>query len=105
MYDDNGNMNEDFSLEMETLVPVIFKVIVFFIMSFQVVIYSSSDFQEYYLAYIINRGDISRKNALINVFLFILHLLVMHVLLADKKIYAGNCKNNGKKYYGAGYLL
>ncbi|MCQ2816539.1 MAG: hypothetical protein MJ252_04645, partial [archaeon] len=72
MYDNQKKIIEhmNFVIEWERVIPVIFKAIVYFIMSFQVVIFSSADFQEFYLGYIITKNDKARKSALINVFFF-----------------------------------
>ena len=54
----------------EEIALVIAKVLLFFFMSLQLLIYSSRNFSEYYLAYIITKKNKLRRASLMNVFKF-----------------------------------
>ena len=57
-------------LSSEYLFLVLAKAFTYLFMSFQVLVYSSQSFQEYYLSYIISKNDILRRISLMNVFKF-----------------------------------
>ena len=57
-------------LDSDQLFLVIAKAFTYLIMSFQILVYSSQSFQEYYLSYIITKNNILRRISLMNVFKF-----------------------------------
>ena len=62
--------DSDIQLNMKPLFIVIAKAIIYLLMSFQVLIYFSHDFQEYYLSYIITKNNKLRRISRINVYQF-----------------------------------
>ena len=57
-------------LSFEQLFLVLAKAFTYLFMSFQILVYSSQSFQEYYLSYIISKNNILRRISLMNVFKF-----------------------------------
>jgi hypothetical protein len=66
--DETGEMEVELSFEY--LFLVLAKAFTYLFMSFQILVYSSQSFQEYYLSYIISKNDILRRISLMNVFKF-----------------------------------
>ena len=62
--------NESITFDSNESVLVYAKAFICFIMSVQVVVYSSEDFQQFYLAYILTKKELTRKLAFMNVFWF-----------------------------------
>ena len=60
----------DITLDIRQLFLILAKAFTYLLMSFQVLIYSSQSFQEYYLSYIITKNNILRRICLMNVFKF-----------------------------------
>ena len=60
----------DITLDIEQLFLILAKAFTYLLMSFQVLVYSSQSFQEYYLSYIITKNNILRRISLMNVFKF-----------------------------------
>ena len=65
-----GEEGEEFKIHTHQLMLVISKAISYFFMGIQILIYSSQDFQEHYLTYIITRKEILRRKSLMFVFRF-----------------------------------
>ena len=57
-------------LDHDQLLLVLAKAFTYLFMSFQILVYSSQSFQEYYLSYIITKNNILRRISLMNVFKF-----------------------------------
>ena len=65
-----GNTADEFKIYSEQMVLVIGKSLTYFFISLQILIYSSQDFQEYYLSYLLTRNNNMRRISLMNVFRF-----------------------------------
>ena len=66
-YDDN---KDDIEIDTEQMVLVFCKAITYFFMGIQILIYSSQNFQEYYLVYLITRKLDLKRKSLMNAFRF-----------------------------------
>ena len=60
----------DVILNLDQLFLVLAKALTYLFMSFQILVYSSQSFQEYYLSYIITKNNHLRRISLMNVFKF-----------------------------------
>ena len=60
----------DAIVEGEQMILVMSKAFIYFFMSLQVLVYSSQNFQEYYLSYIITKNNNLRRISLMNVYKF-----------------------------------
>ena len=60
----------DAIVDVEQMILVMCKAFIYFFMSLQVLVYSSQNFQEYYLSYIITKNNNLRRISLMNVFKF-----------------------------------
>ena len=60
----------DAIVDGEQMILVMSKAFIYFFMSLQVLVYSSQNFQEYYLSYIITKNNNLRRISLMNVFKF-----------------------------------
>ena len=69
-YGTDNNSEKYFEIYNDQLILVIAKAISYFFMGIQILIYSSQDFQEHYLSYIITRREDLRRKSLMNVFRF-----------------------------------
>ena len=69
-YSKKNEEKNNFDISTHEMVLVIAKAICYFFMSLQILIYSSKDFQEHYLTYIITRKEYLRRKSLMNVFRF-----------------------------------
>ena len=67
---DTSDPNKSITFDSNESVLVYAKAFICFIMSIQVVVYSSEDFQKFYLAYILTKKELTRKLAFMNVFWF-----------------------------------
>ena len=67
---DDITQEMEVELSFEYLILVLAKAFTYLFMSFQILVYSSQSFQEYYLSYIISKNDILRRISLMNVFKF-----------------------------------
>jgi hypothetical protein len=67
---DESSGEIEVDLSFEYLFLVLAKAFTYLFMSFQLLVYSSQSFQEYYLSYIISKNDILRRISLMNVFKF-----------------------------------
>ena len=61
---------EEFEIAPEQMILVLAKAFTYFFMSLQILIYSSQDFQEYYLSYLLTKNLNLRRISLMNVFRF-----------------------------------
>lgn len=61
---------EEFEIAPEQMILVLAKAFTYFFMSIQILIYSSQDFQEYYLSYLLTKNLNLRRISLMNVFRF-----------------------------------
>ena len=68
-FGENGKA-EDFEIYPEQMILVLAKAFTYFFMSIQIMIYSSQDFQEYYLTYLLTKSINLRRISLMNVFRF-----------------------------------
>ena len=68
-FGDNFNA-EEFEIAPEQMILVLSKAFTYFFMSIQILIYSSQDFQEYYLSYLLTKNLNLRRISLMNVFRF-----------------------------------
>ena len=70
--EETDNSSKDFQvvLDYEQLALVIAKAITYLFMSFQILVYNSQDFQEYYLSYIITKNNNLQRIAKMNAFQF-----------------------------------
>ena len=68
-FGENFNAQE-FEIFPDQMVLVLAKAFTYFFMSIQILIYSSQDFQEYYLSYLLTKNVNLRKISLMNVFRF-----------------------------------
>ena len=66
----NDDKYYEAELVTDQLLLVLAKAITYLVMSFQVLVYSSHNFQEYYFSYIITKGKKLRRISLMNVFKF-----------------------------------
>ena len=64
------NSAEKFEISLKEMILVFAKAFTYFFMSIQVLIYSSQDFQEFYLIYLLTKNNRIRKISLMNVFRF-----------------------------------
>ena len=64
------NSAEKFKISLKQMILVFAKALTYFFMSIQILIYSSRDFQEYYLTYLLTKDNHLRKISLMNVFRF-----------------------------------
>ena len=68
-FGENFNAKE-FEIFPDQMILVLAKAFTYFFMSIQILIYSSQDFQEYYLSYLLTKNIHLRKRSLMNVFRF-----------------------------------
>ena len=68
--DDTSYDYYDVHLATDQLILVLAKAFTYLVMSFQILVYSSQSFQEYYFSYIITKNHILRRISLMNVFKF-----------------------------------
>ena len=68
-FGDNLNA-KDFQIFPDQMILVLAKAFTYFFMSIQILIYSSQDFQEYYLTYLLTKNINLRKISLMHVFRF-----------------------------------
>ena len=61
---------EEFEISSDQMILVFAKAFTYFFMSIQILIYSSQDFQEYYLSYLLTKNFHLRRISLMNVFRF-----------------------------------
>jgi hypothetical protein len=61
---------EEFEIAPEQMILVLAKAFTYFFISIQILIYSSQDFQEYYLSYLLTKNINLRRISLMNVFRF-----------------------------------
>ena len=67
---DFGNNSEELNIYPEQMILVLAKAFTHFFISIQILIYSSQDFQEYYLSYLLTKNINLRRISLMNVFRF-----------------------------------
>ena len=65
-----GNTADEFKIYKDQMILVLGKSLTYFFISLQILIYSSQDFQEYYLSYLLTKKNNMRRISLMNVFRF-----------------------------------
>ena len=65
-----GDDSKDLNISAEQMILVLAKAFTHFFISIQILIYSSQDFQEYYLSYLLTKNINLRRISLMNVFRF-----------------------------------
>ena len=68
--DINYDVEDDIEINSEQMVLVVFKAVTYFFMGIQILIYSSQNFQEYYLIYLVTRKLDLKRKSLMNAFRF-----------------------------------